>query len=208
MAAALVMARAPVAGACKTRLEPLLGPEGCARLQAVLIDVAMAWAAEAVGPGRVLLALDGAAGWGHTPACVAQPAGSLGERITAGVTEAFARFGGPLLVIGTDMPRLGRAHAAAALADMDAGADASFGPALDGGYYLLALREPRAELLALAPQDWGGPTVLAKTLRIAAELELDIGLLRTERDLDTPVDAAAFLADPLTPVAVRAALEP
>ena len=35
--AALVMARAPRAGEVKTRLEPLLGPEGCARLQAELL---------------------------------------------------------------------------------------------------------------------------------------------------------------------------
>ena len=35
-AAAIVIAKAPRPGLCKTRLEPLLGPDGCARLQAAL----------------------------------------------------------------------------------------------------------------------------------------------------------------------------
>ncbi len=44
--AVLVMARAPRPGECKTRLEPLLGAEGCARLQSALIARALAWAGE------------------------------------------------------------------------------------------------------------------------------------------------------------------
>ena len=44
--AVLVMARAPRPGEAKTRLEPLLGREGCARLQAALIARAVAWAGE------------------------------------------------------------------------------------------------------------------------------------------------------------------
>ena len=35
---------------------------------------------------------------------------------------------------------------------------------------------------------------------------MEVGLLRHERALRTPADAAAFLADPLTPAEVRAAL--
>jgi glycosyltransferase A (GT-A) superfamily protein (DUF2064 family) len=52
---ALVMAKAPRAGSVKTRLEPLLGPGGCAALQAGLIEVVSAWAAE-VAPGRAYVA--------------------------------------------------------------------------------------------------------------------------------------------------------
>ena len=39
---------------------------------------------------------------------------------------------GPLLLAGTACPRLGAAHAAAALADLEAGCDLVFGPTLDG----------------------------------------------------------------------------
>src|SRR2546429_473978 len=53
--AALVMAKAARAGEVKTRLEPLLGPEGCARLQGLLLARAARWAAE-VAPGAAFVA--------------------------------------------------------------------------------------------------------------------------------------------------------
>ena len=61
MSAALVMAKAPRAGEVKTRLEPLLGPEGCARLQAALIRNAVGWAlgADACVAVTVCGAVDG-----------------------------------------------------------------------------------------------------------------------------------------------------
>ena len=49
-AAAIVIAKAPRPGLCKTRLEPLLGAQGCADLQAALIRRATAWAAEVGTP--------------------------------------------------------------------------------------------------------------------------------------------------------------
>src|SRR3954471_5337584 len=49
--AVLVMARAPRPGAVKTRLEPMLGPEGCARLARALIARAGGWAARGGEPG-------------------------------------------------------------------------------------------------------------------------------------------------------------
>ncbi len=47
--AAIVIAKAPRPGLCKTRLEPVLGPDGCARLQRALLRRAAAWAAAARG---------------------------------------------------------------------------------------------------------------------------------------------------------------
>jgi uncharacterized protein len=213
--AALVMARAPRPGACKTRLEPLLGAEGCARLQAVLIRRAAAWAAHAA-PGRAFVAFDPPDALEEVAPLVpagtdllAQAGGHLGERLAAAVERVFALAGGgPLLVAGTDVPRLSGAHAEAALTDLANGCDASFGPALDGGYYLAALAAPHPELFGLRQDAWGGPTVLARTLEIAREHGLELGLLRYERDLDTPLDARALLADPLSPPDVVAALRP
>lgn len=212
MATALVMARAPRPGECKTRLEPLLGPERCARLQAVLVRRAADWAA-AVAPERALVAFDPADAEDELPRLVPaavelvpQAAGDCVERLQSAVGLAFERFGGPLLVVGTGLPRLGPGHAAAALLDMAEGADATFGPALDGGYYLVALREPRPELLGPARSGPGDDSVLARTLALAAERRLEVGLMRTERELGTPADAAAMLADPLLPLEVRAAL--
>ena len=101
---------------------------------------------------------------------------------------------GPLLVLPAISPRLGGTHVAAAVADLEAGCDAVYGPTLEGDWYLAALATPRPELLE------GNPFTVAR------EHAVEVGLLRHERALRTPADAAAFLADPLTPADVRAAL--
>jgi glycosyltransferase A (GT-A) superfamily protein (DUF2064 family) len=121
-----------------------------------------------------------------------------------GLAAAVAHAGpGPLLVAGAGCPRLGPAHAAAALADLDAGCDVVFGATLTGGWYLAGLRAPRPELLAVADLRGGG---IGAVLGRARELGAEVGLLRHERVLATPGDAAALAADPLVDAELRAAL--
>jgi glycosyltransferase A (GT-A) superfamily protein (DUF2064 family) len=240
------MARAPRAGECKTRLEPLLGPEGCARLQSALIARAVAWAREigaeawiaytpedgeeevaaaaAVpgdGPGSAPAAGPSAgpaaappAGPSAGPASAAaagphrglpavglfpQRGADLGARLADATARVLAEHDGPLLTIGTDLPTLRPLHAHAALGDLEAGCDASFGPAADGGYYLAAQREPHPELFALPPEEWGGPRVFELTLAAARDAGLALGMLRLEVDLDTPADARLLLLDRALP---------
>ena len=141
----VIMARAPVAGTVKTRLHPLLGAEGCARLQTALI--------------RHAAALDGGRGFlAHTPPGAAglirplvgrrltlfpQQGADLGDRMAAAVAVAAARRPGPVILIGTDCPVLRRAHLSAAAAQLAGGCDVVLGPAYDGGYYLIASGPPR-----------------------------------------------------------------
>ena len=203
--AALVMAKAPRAGEVNTRLEPLLGPEGCARLQARLLARAARWAAE-VAPGAAFVAFtpdDALAEVGDlVPASTdlfSQEGADLGERLAAATGRVLAMHDGPLLTIGTDLATLEPRHAAAALDDLADGIEVTFGPAFDGGYYLIGLREPHPEVFALPTEEWGGPRVLQLSLQAAAEAGLSLGMLRGERDLDTPADARAALADPRFP---------
>jgi uncharacterized protein len=223
--AALILADPPVPGACLPGLESLLGPEGCARLQAVLVRRAAAWAEE-VAPGRALVAAAPAptapdptagplgAGGGDVAALV--PEGAVvfpqsgrhpGERLIAAVEEAFAWAGpGPLLVAGTGVPRLSAPHAAAALADLAEGCDATFGPALDGGFYLAGLAGSYAAVFTLPADAWESSDLLTGVLTRARDNGLELGLLRYERELRGPLDVRALLADPLAPADVIAVL--
>jgi len=56
--------------------------------------------------------------------------------------RVFARGGSPVLIVWPDLPRLRPEHAAAALGDLEAGCDVVLGPAIDGGFYLIALQRP------------------------------------------------------------------
>jgi glycosyltransferase A (GT-A) superfamily protein (DUF2064 family) len=207
--AALIVARAPFSGAVKPALAPLIGSDRCAALQALLIRRAAAWAA-AAAPGAAYVAVEGSVEEVRALLPPGVTAFAQAGTDRAGVlAAAIARIGrGPLLIAGTDCPRLGAPHAAAALGDLAAGCDVAVGATLEGGWYIAALREPRAELLAVAPDAWLDEGGFALVLRRAAELGAEVGMLRHERVLVTPSDAAALLADPLLPADLRAALAP
>jgi hypothetical protein len=216
--AALVMARAPDDPAALPELAPLLGARRAAGLHALLIRRAAAWAA-AAAPGAAFVAVMprdaavGVPGGRNAAAPNAESAGAaVATLLPAGVEvlvardveDAVAQVGrGPLLIAGTGCPRLGPDHAAAALDDLRAGCDVVFGATLDGGWYLAGLRDPRPGLLAVAALREG---CLGAVLAHARELGAEVGMLRHERVLATPGDAAAVVADPLVDDALRAAL--
>ncbi len=113
-------------------LEALLGPGPASGLRLSLRDSAAAFA------GRV------AGGAFHT----ARP----GTELSAAVSRVYEEVtpSEPLLVVWPVLVRLGDQHAAAALEDLQSGADVVFGPVIDGGLYLLGLRHSLPDLLEAA----------------------------------------------------------
>jgi rSAM/selenodomain-associated transferase 1 len=209
----LVLAKAPQPGRVKTRLHPLLGPDGSARLQAGLIrrttdlTTAHGWTTYlAFDPPDAEDELTGLVPAGTR--LLPQSSGHLGQRLTAAVAAAASEHEGPLLVLGTDAPTLTVELLESAFAALRRGADVVLGPALDGGYYLIGLHHPLPHLFAIDPALWGGHQVLAATVDAATREGCSVRLLRELRDLDTPEDAAALLADPALPASVAALLTP
>lgn len=175
----------------------MLGPERTAALQALLIARAAAWAG-AAGSAFV------AAPEPELAAVAALLPAPVTAFAAADLAAAVTHVGrGPLLIAGTACPRLGAAHTAAALDDLASGCDMTFGSTLEGDWYLAGLREPRPELLDVAGLRTGG---IAAVLERARALDAAVGLLRHERVLITPGDAAALVADPLVDAQLRGAL--
>lgn len=181
MSAAVVVARGP-----RPELVQALGSDGARRLAETLRARAAAWAQE-VAPGQTVTV------------------GSSAE-LAAATAEAYDRWGGPLLIAGTEAPRLGAVQTAAALADLGDGADATFGPGMNGGWYLAALARPVPEVFS--PEGWEGDQPMAQAMALAQRLRLEVGVLRMERLLISRRDALALAVDPLTPADVRAVLAP
>ncbi|MEA2296871.1 MAG: hypothetical protein QOE86_4510 [Solirubrobacteraceae bacterium] len=129
-----------------------------------------------------------------------------GESVAEAAREAFARHGGPVLLAAADTPRLGPEHAAMALGDLAAGAAASLGPGMDGGWYLAALAAPHTAVLALLDESPGGADAMGRLFAVAHEAGLEVGMLRMERMLRTARDVRALRADPRTPDILRSAL--
>lgn len=209
----LVMARAPQPGRVKTRLEPLLGPDGCAALQTELIRHTLDWVA---GCARSLwLAFTPADADGQMAGLgpartrrLVQRGDDLGHRMRAATDDVFRGWSAPLAMIGTDAPELGPVHAQFAEEALREGHDASLVPAIDGGYALLALARRAPWAFDLPAEAWGGPDVLELTVRALRRGGCSVAVLEPVRDLDTPDDARSIAADPRCPPAIRELLQP
>ncbi len=89
------------------------------------------------------------------------------------------------VIIGTDCPGLNAnlLHEAFELLHLY---DLVLGPALDGGYYLLALRSFIPELFVGI--NWSTAEVLQQTVAIAQQLNLSVNYLPALADVDRPED--------------------
>ncbi len=182
-----VIAKAPAPGRSKTRLCPPCTPDEAAQLAAAALEDTLDTVGAVPAPRRVL-ALDGSPrAWQRRGFELhAQRGDGLGERLG----HALGLCGGPSLVVGMDTPQLTRAllgHAARELARPKV--DAVLGPAPDGGYWAIGLREPDPAVFAGVPMS-SGDTCRIQRERLAS-LGLRVVILPALRDVDTMADAAA-----------------
>jgi len=189
-----IFAKAPVAGAVKTRLASAVGS---ARAAAIHVQLARRTLRTAVAArnagvvGRVEL-------WCAPDACHpsfaewrdrygvtlhAQAGADLGARMQRALETSLAQ-GSPALLVGTDCPTLDVEHLARAAAAL-AGHDAVFAPAEDGGYVLVGLARNVDAFRDIA---WGTPEVMAATrsrLRAGNAIWFELPPLW---DVDVPAD--------------------
>ena len=206
--AVIVFARAPRAGATKTRLIPALGGEGAAHLHARMVGQAVRTAAAAaLGPVTLCCAPDTDhplfTGLATETGCAlaVQAEGDLGARMAAALSTSLATSPAALL-IGSDCPALTSSRLAAAAARLRAGDDVVLVPALDGGYVLIGCRSPQPSLFRDMP--WGNAEVLERTRGRLREAGLRWSELDALADIDVPADLARLPAGWL-PVGPRAA---
>ncbi len=210
----VVMTRAARPGATKTRLLPLLGAAGYAQLQqaprahtvhiaATALPVRARSLFVAIEPPDAVAEVAQLVGADAT--AFTQQGSDLGARMCAAVAHAAATRPGPIVLIGTDVPLLTSDTIIEATGVLAAGHDVVFGPALDGGYYLIAVPRPTPAVFDIDPALWGGSQLLASSAAPARLAGLDVAFLPT-RDLDTPEDAQALVAEAGLPPAIHAIL--
>jgi len=118
-----------------------------------------------------------------------QGGGDIGARMARPIAELPP---GPVVIVGSDIPELAKRHVVAAFRALGTH-DAVFGPARDGGYWLVGLRRrPRAHPFAPGVR-WSSPHALADTLRALGSTRRHV-LLDLLSDIDTAEDYGAWLA--------------
>jgi uncharacterized protein len=195
------MAKAPIAGAVKTRLCPPLRPAEAAELARCFLEDRVEQLG-AVPAGDRLVAFtppeEAAAVRALVPPdvrIVPQQGADLGARMNGLLTDLLAEGYAGALVVGTDTPTLPTAYLLEAAAVLrQAAADVVLGPSEDGGYYLIGLRAPAPELFV--DMAWSTATVCEETLRRARAAGRRISVLPMWFDIDRIADLARLRDDP------------
>lgn len=183
----------PEPGKVKTRLIPVLGEEGASDFAASMIhrlvsllqgsglgETELWYAGDA---GDFLASVEGVAS--HQ-----QKGGDLGERMKEALSIGIYRSDKAILV-GTDCPLIDDAYVATAAALLE-DHDVVIGPAEDGGYGLIGVRDAMPDVFSGI--DWGTDQVLAQTCRRLNESRANYALLPLIWDVDRPEDLPRYYA--------------
>jgi glycosyltransferase A (GT-A) superfamily protein (DUF2064 family) len=188
MTAIIVIAKETIPGRVKTRLHPPFSLEQAAELAAASLSDTLR-AVSTLGASERILYVDGtvlpAGSEGYR--VIPQTSGTLDERLAA----VFDRMIGPALLVGMDTPQLSHRHLAHVFENWPSDIDAWFGPAEDGGFWALGLREPNGDLIRGVPMSQDDTGVRQRERLDAAGLR--VALLPTLTDVDT-IDSAAQVA--------------
>ena len=127
-------------------------------------------------------------GWAAPARVIAQGPGDLGDRLSR-VVHALPP--GPIVILGADTPTVTREDVADAFAALGSH-DAVFGPARDGGYWLIGLRRRPRQHLPFDAVRWSTEHALADTL--AAMDGRTVALLRLQEDVDDGPSLRRYLS--------------
>ena len=196
--AVAIMAKAPLAGAVKTRLCPPLAPAQAAALaRCFLLDKiahlrtlrgarpVVAFSPADARPLFITLAPD----FG----LVAQRGPDLGARLAAALGDLLADGHAGAIAVDSDTPSLPTAFLQMAVDRLgDPAVDVVLGPSEDGGYYLIGMKRVHDALFTAMP--WSTPRVLAETERRARAAGLALARLPGWFDVDTAADLGRLRA--------------
>jgi len=198
---AILFARNPVPGSVKTRLQTHLSAEQAAAVYTAFLRDTVDLLSRSCAARRVVAVAD-ADGLeplrarldptgDHGLDFVLQQGMDLGLRLEHALSGAFDAGARRAVILGTDSPSMPAATIDDAL-ELLTDSDVVLGPSVDGGYYLVGVRDDAIEAAAPAlfrQIEWGTGAVLEQTVGALAP-SISLALLAPWYDVDHPREAA------------------
>jgi rSAM/selenodomain-associated transferase 1 len=190
----IIFVKAPRPGFVKTRLASAIGTVEATEAYRRLVETLLERLANLTNvelrysPDDALAEIQPwlRSGWEARP----QTSGDLGQRLNSAFSDTFRAGAEHVAIIGSDCPDVAPAdiqNAWTALLTHDV----VLGPATDGGYWLIGLRQ--SQPLLFHDMVWSTATVLTETLRRIQAAQLSACLLQQLSDIDTVADWSRFL---------------
>ena len=192
--ALVIFAKAPVPGQVKTRLCPPLTADEAATIHGTFVLDTLERTKTAVMKLKLhadrylacapssTLAFFRILEERHAVGLIEQEGDDLGARMNRACETLFQRGYQQVLIVGTDVPSLPLDYYRQALVQLERH-DVVVGPALDGGYYMIGLKNIAPALFHGIP--WSTDRVLTMTREKAMDMGLLVALLPEWRDVDT-----------------------
>lgn len=197
--AIVVMVKFPRAGAVKTRLGRQIGMKKASELYRGFVRALLA-TCRSTGFDTVIschpdhLVSDYQEWLGHGFGFMIQKGQDLGCKMQDAFEQSFALGFDRVILMGSDLPHLPGAVIEAA-AQKTGACDVVIGPALDGGYYLVATTKDHFFPDMFDDIPWSTAKVLDITLEKLAAARRRVCLLTAMRDIDTLADLTAVSAE-------------
>ncbi|MDJ0704900.1 MAG: TIGR04282 family arsenosugar biosynthesis glycosyltransferase [Leptolyngbyaceae cyanobacterium MO_188.B28] len=195
----ILFTRHPEPGRTKTRLIPHLGAEGAAALQRQMTEYVLTQVLKTSSqfPLSVEVRFEGGnlacmqAWLGRELAYRSQGEGDLGDRLTCAFQQGFEAGMERIVIIGSDCPGITPLLLIQAFNHLQQN-DVVLGPAEDGGYYLIGLRQAQPALFKQIA--WSTEEVFQQTDAIAQQQGLAVAYLDRLSDVDRPEDLSNWEA--------------
>jgi uncharacterized protein len=180
----VLFVRAPQLGRGKRRLARVIGDIATVRFERLMLALLLRrLAADRRWRLRIAVTPDKArrraSHWRRGVEAIGQGGGDLGIRMRRALDTCPL---GPVVLVGGDIPALDARHVAAALR-LVGSHDLVFGPAEDGGFWLVGARHPRRLPPLFEQVRWSGPDALADTLARLPK-RVSVGFVDRLEDVD------------------------
>lgn len=186
----IVFAKPPVLGKVKTRLAATIGDDLALKLYHKMLDHTLEQALQGFWETHIYWSEPAEVHFDGIAETHLQTNGSLGNKMAHAMEQTFMHYKAKRVVLaGTDCPHFSTKIVQSAFEKLR-GNDVVFGPATDGGYYLVGMSAYHPKVFAL--DKWSHSQVLNQTLSLAKAALLKVEVVSTLQDVDKARDLRNF----------------
>tara|TARA_B100000508_G_scaffold141091_1_gene146292 strand:+ start:17768 stop:18373 length:606 start_codon:yes stop_codon:yes gene_type:complete len=184
----LIFTKNPELGKCKTRLAKTLGDEKALSIYCQLLEHTRTFSARVDADKHVYYSSNIPENdlWSTNDfERKLQSEGDLGEKMSSAFKHSFEAGYRKVVIIGSDCAEINEQDIDKAFDELDS-KDVVLGPAIDGGYYLLGMREFYPFLFS--DKSWSTPNLINETISDLIKNGKSYQLLEEKSDIDYEED--------------------